>query len=625
LNGNRTGGGYATGAGNRLLSDGVYNYVYDDEGNRTKRTNIVTHAVDEYAWDYRNRLTGIVSKTSSNGTVTQTVGYEYDVDDQRVRKTVNGVVENYYLDGNQIAFVTDVLGNETFHYLYGLNVDQVLAQDSPAGMVWALADRLGTVDALTDGDGNVVDKRTFDSFGRILSETNPSVSFRYGYTGRERDLESGLDYYRARYYDPQVGRFISVDPAGFGAGDTNLYRYVGNNSTNATDPTGMWSLQDTWNGVQDYAYGGLVNTDKFVAGFADLATGGYTTKLRNEVYGDRVAGQHEGWQFTAGQVAGFGVTAALGFVTPGALVGTATRSIGAAERIAQVYTVAQTGIGAFNTTTKIIDGKMDWSNPLSYLEVAGSYAPLIGFAAKIGAKNVFQTWNKAKSSGVGAGGAGYVEELLPEEIKELKKLGIFNYADEVGNHNDLHLIAERTGVPKDVLQNVWEHLFVTEHRLPIPDTSSITGNRIATGLFSPNPQLAKSWQAAKSGFTRQTQNGLVTQTEELEYFKRLIPHEYIERQLMADGIPYTSPHPSVWVSGYNRPTSQHFGAHDLSVNMRPSVAPFHHWQTDLNLPTVNVPSIPTELSQMTKANLDEVVNAIRTVIKDKTFPEGNWH
>jgi hypothetical protein len=47
-----------------------------------------------------------------------------------------------------------------------------------------------------------------------------------------------LDYYRARYYDSSVGRFISVDPMGFGAGDTNLYRYVGNNSTNATDPSG---------------------------------------------------------------------------------------------------------------------------------------------------------------------------------------------------------------------------------------------------------------------------------------------------------------------------------------------------------------------------------------------------
>jgi RHS repeat-associated protein len=239
-NGNRINAGYVTGSGNRLLSDGTYTYDYDAEGNRTRRTNLLTQAVDLYTWDYRNRLTSIVSKTSITGTVTQTVGYEYDVDDQRVKKTVDGVVENYFIDRNQIAFVTDGGGNETFHYLYGLNVDQVLAQDSSTGMLWTLADRLGSIDLLTDEDGVVVDKRSFDSFGRVLNQTNPSVSFRYGYTARELDLESGLHYYRARYYDSNVGRFISVDPMGFEAGDTNLYRYVSNNSTNANDPTGMW-------------------------------------------------------------------------------------------------------------------------------------------------------------------------------------------------------------------------------------------------------------------------------------------------------------------------------------------------------------------------------------------------
>jgi RHS repeat-associated protein len=237
-------------AGGIIATD---SYILDDL-NRISRTNIVSGAVDEYAWDYRNRLMGIVSKTSITGTVTRTVGYEYDVDDQRVSKTVNGVVENYYLDGEQVAFVTDGGGNQTFHYLYGLNVDQVLAQDSPAGMVWALADRLGTVDTIADGEGAVVDKRTFDSFGRILSETNPSVSFRYGYTGRELDLESGLNYYRARYYDSNVGRFISVDPIGFAAGDTNLYRYVGNSSTNATDPSGEF-----WNFVAGAAIGAVLD------------------------------------------------------------------------------------------------------------------------------------------------------------------------------------------------------------------------------------------------------------------------------------------------------------------------------------------------------------------------------
>ena len=201
-------------------------------------------------WDYRNRLVSIVTRDAGGVTI-NSVGYEYDADDERVKKSVSGgVVENYVIDRGQIAAVTDGSGVEMFHYLYGLNVDAVLAQDSSTGMVWSLADRLGSIDALTDGDGVVVDKRTFDSFGRVLSQSNPSVAFRYGYTGRERDLESGLDYYRARYYDSNVGRFISVDPMGFGAGDTNLYRYVGNGVTNATDPSGEFICNQMINGAE---------------------------------------------------------------------------------------------------------------------------------------------------------------------------------------------------------------------------------------------------------------------------------------------------------------------------------------------------------------------------------------
>jgi RHS repeat-associated protein len=273
LNGNRINTGYTIDPDNRLRSDGSYNYLYDPEGNRPKRTEIATGIVDNYTWDYRNRLVSIVTVASGDA-VLQTVEYEYDVDDQRVRKRItsalptSGVVENYFIDRDQIAFVTDGSGQETFHYLYGLNIDAVMAQDSSTGMLWALADRLGSIDTITDASGNVVDKRTFDSFGRVLSETNPLVSFRYGYTGRERDLESGLSYYRARYYDPNVGRFISVDPLGFGAGDTNLYRYVGNSSTMATDPTGMFSLQELWNNgvntAQNIWNGGVNNVQKAV-------------------------------------------------------------------------------------------------------------------------------------------------------------------------------------------------------------------------------------------------------------------------------------------------------------------------------------------------------------------------
>jgi RHS repeat-associated protein len=72
-----------------------------------------------------------------------------------------------------------------------------------------------------------------------VTQSNASVEFRYGYTGREQDSETGLDYYRARYYDASNGRFISEDPIGFGAGDGNLTRYVKNSPINFTDPSGL--------------------------------------------------------------------------------------------------------------------------------------------------------------------------------------------------------------------------------------------------------------------------------------------------------------------------------------------------------------------------------------------------
>ncbi len=324
LNGNRINAGYTIDPDNRLRSDGTYNYLYDAEGNRTKRTEMATGIVDNYTWDYRNRLVSIVT-VASGGAVLETVEYEYDVDDQRVRKRITsalptgGVVENYFIDRDQIAFVTDGGGSETFHYLYGLNIDQVLAQDSPAGMVWSLADRLGSIDLLTDANGVVVDKRTFDSFGRVLSETNPSVSFRYGYTGRERDLESGLSYYRARYYDPQVGRFISVDPLGFGAGDTNLYRYVGNSSTLATDPSGEFA----W-----FVWGGLALAGALIG----LATDSVVQSARKA--------DNPKYEYNKVEAAVSAITGAV--LTPLAVAAAATGPIGA------------TFVGAFGLTSSIL-------------------------------------------------------------------------------------------------------------------------------------------------------------------------------------------------------------------------------------------------------------------------------
>jgi len=89
--GNRTMTGYSTGTGNRLLSDGNFNYTYDDEGNMLTKTEIATGKVTEYTWDYRNRLTAVTVK-NSGGTVIQQTDYTYDPFDKRRGGTDEGRV-----------------------------------------------------------------------------------------------------------------------------------------------------------------------------------------------------------------------------------------------------------------------------------------------------------------------------------------------------------------------------------------------------------------------------------------------------------------------------------------------------------------------------------------------------
>jgi RHS repeat-associated protein len=172
------------------------------------------------------------------GVVSKTIDYTYDGSDRRIGKRIDGVTtERYVIDRNQIALVFDGAGNQTHRYLYGTQIDQVLADETSTRTLWALGDNQGTVRDLIDDGGNLVEHLSYDSFGKL---SNASITgFRYGYTGREQDSETGLDYYRARYYDSAVGRFISEDPLGFAAGDSNIYRYVGNSPVNATDPSGL--------------------------------------------------------------------------------------------------------------------------------------------------------------------------------------------------------------------------------------------------------------------------------------------------------------------------------------------------------------------------------------------------
>ncbi|MGF1486956.1 MAG: RHS repeat-associated core domain-containing protein [Prochloraceae cyanobacterium] len=246
-NGNRTNIGYSTGADNRLQTDGINTYTYDNEGNILTQTAILTGEVTTYTWDYRNRLTNVVV-TDAAGTVIRTVDYAYDTLDRRLAKTVDldgaglqtATTQRFIYQGDNIHLVFDGAGNLAQRFLFGPGVDQVLAQESNNNVLWSLEDHLGSIRTIIDPTGTVLNQITYDSFGQIVNQTDPNLDFRFSYTGREFDSETQLYYNRARYYNPAIGRFISIDPIGFEAGDVNLYRYVNNSPTNFTDPSGKF-------------------------------------------------------------------------------------------------------------------------------------------------------------------------------------------------------------------------------------------------------------------------------------------------------------------------------------------------------------------------------------------------
>jgi RHS repeat-associated protein len=120
-------------------------------------------------------------------------------------------------------------------YLNGLGIDNKLRMQSGETVNYFLADHLGSTVGLTDITGNLTSQANYDSFGNQTG----NLGSRYGFTGRERDDATALMYYRARWYDPKIGRFISEDPIGL-AGGINQFSYVGNNPVNATDPFGLY-------------------------------------------------------------------------------------------------------------------------------------------------------------------------------------------------------------------------------------------------------------------------------------------------------------------------------------------------------------------------------------------------
>jgi RHS repeat-associated protein len=244
-NGNRTMTGYSTGSGNRLTASPGTTYTYDTEGNLSAKTESGTSKVTTYAYDHRNRLTGVTQK-NSGGSVIMQATYTYDALDRRIGTKVDAdgagggaAVQTWMVyDGDNTYGDFNGSGNVTVRYLNGAAIDELLGRaDSGGTAAWYLSDRLGTIHDVISTSGTALYHAAYDSFGSVTSETGAGGD-RFKYIGREYDPETGMYYYRARYYDTSTGRFIGQDPISFASLDTNLYRYTWNNPLNYKDPSG---------------------------------------------------------------------------------------------------------------------------------------------------------------------------------------------------------------------------------------------------------------------------------------------------------------------------------------------------------------------------------------------------
>ncbi len=145
---------------------------------------------------------------------------------------------NYLYEGDNLLEEVDSSGNVLARYTQGSGLDEPLAVLRSGTTTYYEADGLGSVTSLSNAAGSLAQTYTFDSFGN-LTASNGTLTNPFRFTSREFDSETSLYYYRARYYDPNTGRFFSEDPIGLRGGDVNLYRYVGNEPSIFVDPTGM--------------------------------------------------------------------------------------------------------------------------------------------------------------------------------------------------------------------------------------------------------------------------------------------------------------------------------------------------------------------------------------------------
>lgn len=206
------------------------NYAHDPRGNMTANGTLI------YAYDYENRM----ERVTTNGGV-EVVRYDYDPAGRRSIKALTTGAKTAFAHAGyaEIADIDAVTSTILRRYIPGDGIDEWAAyvdEQASGAIKYVHQNRIGSVIALSDIYKQIAsnDRFTYDPYGVSPS---PTTGFPFRYTGQRVDPETGLYYFRARYYDPRIGRLMQRDPIGV-AGGLNQYSYVLGDPLNMTDPSG---------------------------------------------------------------------------------------------------------------------------------------------------------------------------------------------------------------------------------------------------------------------------------------------------------------------------------------------------------------------------------------------------
>ncbi|MBP0727355.1 RHS repeat-associated core domain-containing protein [Bacillus sp. RG28] len=223
---------------NELTKFGNDDIKYDSNGNRIEDGQYT------YTWNPAGQLTAVTKKGESSPFVT----YQYDEQGRRIQKVLNGTVTNYFYDGDSInvLYETDNQDKVLRSYVYSAG-GQRLAMKTEGQTYYYHYNAHGDVVALTDDNNKVVATYAYDAWGNVIKSDAQGLATDnpFGYAGYMYDKEIKMYYLIARYYQPEQGVFLSLDPHPGDKDDLltqNGYGYGNNNPVKYVDPDGNWAL-----------------------------------------------------------------------------------------------------------------------------------------------------------------------------------------------------------------------------------------------------------------------------------------------------------------------------------------------------------------------------------------------